>query len=384
MDDRHFYNEFISVLERIYGTFNKQRKKFEKASNSKIARELCYSDSQFSRLVNNSATEGEYERAIRNANRYLNELRLSAQSEQKKHNGDGFSLFGKSFKSPTLFASVPLAFLLILFFYGYWSFNITEAAAEVERDSMLKWIFENSSVSPYMNLDELPSDCSYPCYKYQGQWRLKETYKIPVFRERNGFHYLAKSVNLYTRCNKENSDEGTQMEGYEYQEHEIWYDKRELQIDSFLVDEDRTLVTDEYRNMVFEEEQNFVKVAKVHTFFRNEFEIDSTSIAREGMVIGRDVEVIDDEILLENLGTSDMVEDIKREINSIVINRVEDFSRPVSCSNSPLPDQNIHNIAELDTMSFNCQLTTANAPIQYTKTYVLNDQYIETSCRPNP
>jgi hypothetical protein len=174
------------------------------------------------------------------------------------------------------------------------------------------------------------------------------------------------------------------MEGYEYQEHEIWYDKRELQIDSFLVDEDRTLVTDEYRNMVFEEEQNFVKVAKVHTFFRNEFEIDSTSIAREGMVIGRDVEVIDDEILLENLGTSDMVEDIKREINSIVINRVEDFSRPVSCSNSPLPNQNIHNISELDTMSFNCHLTTANAPIQYTKTYVLNDQYIETSCRPNP
>ena len=112
--------------------------------------------------------------------------------------------------------------------------------------------------------------------------------------------------------------------------------------------------------------------------------IDSTSIERKGMVIGRGVDLFSDDILLNILGTPERVDDIRREINSIIVNRLEDFSRPVSCKSSDVPDTNFHNITELDTMSFDCQLTTANAPINYTKTYVLNDQYIETSCRTKP
>ena len=64
-------NELIARLEQLYGTLNKEEKRFEKASNSIIARDLGYSDAQFSRLINGHATEGEYQRANQNAERIL-------------------------------------------------------------------------------------------------------------------------------------------------------------------------------------------------------------------------------------------------------------------------------------------------------------------------
>ena len=69
--------EFISKLERHYGKYDPNTNKFESTSNSKIARDLFYSDSQFSRLINNTASEGELTRALRNVQRLLdvNELR---------------------------------------------------------------------------------------------------------------------------------------------------------------------------------------------------------------------------------------------------------------------------------------------------------------------
>lgn len=38
---------------------------------------------------------------------------------------------------------------------------------------------------------------------------------------------------MYTRCLSEKSTVENLLEGYEYQKHEIWYDRRELPIDSF-------------------------------------------------------------------------------------------------------------------------------------------------------
>ena len=388
MTEEQLYSDFIANLEKIYGSFSKKQKKFKKASNSKIARELCYSDSQFSRLINNSASNGEYERAIQNTKRAINELYL--QSKVGKEASSDVSFFTRlnlDTKKITLFSSSLLvAVILILVIFPPDSKNGTEnpGISTIEKDSMLKYYFENSSVSPYIGLGDLPEDCSYPCYKYQGQWNLKNTYKIPVFRERNGFHYQAKDVNLYTRCLIQDTDDGKVLEGYEYQSHEIWYDTLERKFDTFIRDDDMSMKTDEYKELIFSESDEFVKVALVHTFFRNEFTIDSTTIERKGLVVGRDVEILSDDTLLNDLGEPERVEDIKREINSIIVNRLEDFSKPVSCKSSDVPDPNFHNISELDTMSFDCKLTTANAPISYTKTYVFNDQYIETSCRTNP
>lgn len=373
------YQTFIERLEILFGPFNERRKSFKKSSNSKIARELCYSDSQFSRLVNDSASEGEYERAIKNVNRVINEKDLQGQLDRLQ-SGSALNIATLASSHPWLLGGVGFVILILAALPFYLSEETLISDPIPDRDHMLSWIFETSAISPFTKLDGLPEDCNYPCYKYQGQWNLKGHYKIPFFRERNGFHYLAKEVNLYSRCNTENNTAGNMMEGYEYQKHEIWYDKRELQIDSFLVASDLTMTRESYQQLDFEKDPNFVKVAFVHTFFRNLFNVEETTVERSGSVIGRDVEFTSESDLLDELGSEDKVRDIKAEVNSIITNRLEDFSRPISCKKSKVANDNFHQVSENDEISFECQLTTANAPIKYVKTYILTDQFIENVC----
>ena len=65
------YARITEKLEKLYGTFESDKKRFKNSSNSKIARDLGYSDAQFSRLINGTATPGEYERTLQNVDRVL-------------------------------------------------------------------------------------------------------------------------------------------------------------------------------------------------------------------------------------------------------------------------------------------------------------------------
>ena len=246
---------------------------------------------------------------------------------------------------------------------------------------MLEWSFENKYIKPYTKLKELPADCNYPCYKYQGKWTLKNEYRIPFFRERNGFHYVAKDAVMYARCMDESSADGTLFEGYEYQLHEIWYDKREFPIDSFLVEGNTTRTRKAYNNANLEENENFVKIAYVHTFFRNQFSIDSTLINRKGKAIGRDIEFLDEKMLRDKVGSEKLVDELKSEINSIAKNRLEDFSKPISCEPTDVPNIDFNYIEEDDELSFKCQFTTGRFLVDYEKVFVLEDQYINNICR---
>ena len=53
------YARITEKLEKLYGTFESDKKRFKNSSNSKIARDLGYSDAQFSRLINGTSTPGE-------------------------------------------------------------------------------------------------------------------------------------------------------------------------------------------------------------------------------------------------------------------------------------------------------------------------------------
>jgi hypothetical protein len=246
----------------------------------------------------------------------------------------------------------------------------------------LKWSFESAFVSPYTKLSQLPQDCDFPCYKYQGRWELKKPYKLPFFREQNGFHYLATEVNMYARCMTEAQDDGTLLEGYEYQKHEIWYDKRKLPIDSFVNLNNRKKILPEYQSLDFSEDENFIKIAYVHTFFKNEFKFNQDTIERSGKVIGRDIKFIPTESLLKYLPSEAEIRDLTNQINRIVFNRLEDFSRPINCETTFVPNPDFHKVSAGDEISFNCTLTTGRVPLNYEKTYVLVDQYIENSCQP--
>ena len=165
--------EFISKLERHYGRFDPLSNKFESTSNSKIARDLFYSDSQFSRLVNNTASEGELTRALRNVQRLLDvhDLRDNAAKLGSRPNGGGPD------RNIFIWLSVLLALALAVALYFLAKPSQGETKDDVQpeqtRYDMLKWGFENNYIKPYVRLKELPEDCYYPCYKYQGKWDLK-------------------------------------------------------------------------------------------------------------------------------------------------------------------------------------------------------------------
>jgi hypothetical protein len=383
MDDsninKDYHKEFVSLLEKMYGSFNSDKKSFESTSNSKIARDLCYSDSQFSRLINNTASEGEFKRALRNVNRLLKE-----RSIDEYHDSILSSQKPKSNKI-ILLSILTFVILILLFQVFYWGgFASEKVAVTIEdksRYDMLKWSFENKYIKPYVKLKELPVDCNYPCYKYQGKWVLKNEYKIPFFRERNGFHYVAKDVTMYVRCIEENDDSGTSFEGYEYQRHEIWYDIREMPIDSFLVNGDRTKVREDYNSLDLKEDADFIKIAYVHTFFKNEFKLDSSFINRSGRVIGRDIEFLTDDVLQQKISSPLLVTELKNEVNSIAKNRLKDFSQPITCNPTPVPKRDFHLINKGDVLDFACQFTTGRFLVDYNKVLRLEDQYINNKCR---
>ncbi|MBO0343470.1 hypothetical protein [Flagellimonas profundi] len=376
------HEEFISKLERHYGKYDPSSNKFESTSNSKIARDLFYSDSQFSRLINNTASAGELTRALRNVQRLLdvNELRgkVNKLDDGSKHPSQGNkkylfvigALFLGLIVSTTYFLSKtePLE-------------NNGNQTSEQTRYEMLRWGFENNYVKPYVRLRELPRDCYYPCYKYQGKWRLRNEYKIPFFRERNGFHYVAKEVVMYARCMDERDDQGESFEGYEYQKHEIWYDKREVPIDSFLTKDENPKLSVSYMNSNFENDPNYVKIAYVHTFFKTEFNIDGEQIQRSGKAIGRDIEFVPQEVLEKEALSTELLSELKSETNSIAKNLLEDFSKPITCNPTLAPNKDFNQIKEGDILSFNCQFSTGRFLVDYNKSYIFTDQYIRTFCR---
>lgn len=375
---KDLYKNLVSKLESLFGSFDEEHKKFTKAPNSEIARELGYSDAQFSRLINQNATEGEYQRANKTVERILSLIELE---ERLKKVGVNPKQALASPKKRVIFLIVGLIIGSLLSYSCYVIFYQTNPMP-MEKYDMLKWSFETSDIKPYVKLKDLPDDCNYPCYKYQGKWQLDKTYKLPVFTERNGFHYLAKEVILYNRCMDVQTKKGNMIEGFEYQYHEIWYDKRELPIDSFLLDSKNTELSADYINSNFEKDKSFVKMAILHTFFRNEFQLDSNKVLRSGKVIGREIEFVDKEQLLDKLSSEEQVEEIVKELNAIIIKRMEDFSKPISCSIANLPQVDFHNLTQGDLMSFDCQLTTDRLSLDYTKTYRFTDQYIKSTCQP--
>lgn len=366
--------EFISKLTKLYGSFDKANNKFKKASNSEIARELGYSDAQFSRLINNHATKGEYIRANQNVDRILALIDLKAQLGKTRK---------KTPKNQRLSIRMLIGFigLVIGVVLGYMLFFNTAKSENQDQSKyeMLKWSFENAYINPYTKLKELPSDCKFPCYKYQGKWELKNEYKLPFFRERNGFHYLATEAIMYARCMGERSPKGDILEGYEYQKHEIWYDTEEIPIDSFLIG--NSDLKPFYMAMDFNKQKNFVKIATIHTFYKDEFTIDSTVIHRTGRDVGRDIEFISKSELSTIFSDQNVTTDLVNEINMITRDPLNDFSKPSSCNPSPVVSEDFHTVNEGGEMTFNCQMTTSRVKINYTKVFVLKDQYIKNTCR---
>lgn len=371
------YKDFVSKLETLYGSFDREGKKFLRAPNSEISRNLGYSDAQFSRLINEHATEGEYQRANQNADRILQLINLESELQHYRKKSPKLSW---PLISLLVIAGVVIG-VLIIYLVGLPNNLLkNEGEKDTSKYDMLRWSFETPFINPYTKLRELPADCDFACYKYQGKWELKEGYKLPFLKERSGFHYSAVSAVMYARCNDEQNPKGNNLEGFEYQLHEIWYDKRELPIDSFTIA--TGTARDFYKKLDFNKDDNFVKIATIHTFYKDQFFIDSIQILRSGKDIARDIEFVPTEELAELINDKDLMDDLSKEITLITNNPLMEFSQPSECKTASLPNNDFNLVKEGDMMSFDCQMTSSRAVINYTKSFVLVDQYINEVCRP--
>ncbi|MFT4535612.1 MAG: hypothetical protein ACI9P5_002981 [Saprospiraceae bacterium] len=371
------YKEFVAKLKKLYGEFDKEGKKFVKAPNSEISRNLGYSDAQFSRLINEHATEGEYQRANQNADRILLLISLEKELAQFKNSNPRKSIILKS--ALALIIGIIIG-LLVNYLYGL-SNEIEPkiGGKDASKYDILKWSFETPFINPYTKLRDLPFDCNFPCYKYQGKWELKKGYKLPFLRERSGFHYSAVSAVMYARCADEGNTGGKNLEGFEYQLHEIWYDMRELPIDSFMMD--NGLITKFYKELDFDQDENFIKIATIHTFYKDKFLLGTEQIDRSGKDIARDIEFISTSELSDIIDDKDVLDDLRHEINLITSNPLLEFSQPSSCNPATVPNTDFNSIRDGDQMIFECQMTSSRAVINYTKSFELTDQYIKDVCR---
>ncbi|SCY41298.1 hypothetical protein SAMN05192588_2747 [Nonlabens sp. Hel1_33_55] len=370
---KEYYEEITSKLETLYGSFDADKKRFKNSPNSKIARDLGYSDSQFSRLINGTATTNEYQRTLQNVNRilYIRDLENSAKNINPK-DSNRFTTLWMPFALVTSVLLISAIFFILN--------KDEEESLEFPKDYTLQWAFETDFVNPYTKLSELPENCDYPCYRLQGEWSLKEKYKVPLYVESNGFHYLAVASKMYTRCVTDESANGELLEGYEYQQHEIWFNKTTAIIKKSGSDQkESTVDMNTYQSLDLEKDDRFVKIATINTFFRNQFSL-TDSIRRNGQVIGRELLRIGDDVLSENLSPKE-IQFIKKKLTNIANNNLEDFSRPINCSASPLPAVDYDSVENGSLMSFECHLTTNNLPIGYVKTFELDKQFIRTKCR---
>jgi hypothetical protein len=109
--------------------------------------------------------------------------------------------------------------------------------------------------------------------------------------------------------------------------------------------------------------------------------LDSSGVDRHGQDIGRDLDLISEEELAKVIDDKVLLNKIKREMTQIAQDPLRDFSQPSQCNPAIKPSKDFHAIKNGDEMIFHCQMSTAGRfPINYTKTYVLRDQFIKDRC----
>ena len=354
-ESNQLYHTFVSELSRIYGSF--ENFQFKKATNATIASELNYSNSQFSRLIHNTASHGELERAV-NAAHQLAKLKN----------------FRRILKGTVLLSSMVISCLVLLLAFQK---KDSEPKIPSMKDSFKNLFKEDEVRNFYTKLQDLPADCSFPSYKYQGEWVLNNAIQIPLFREKNGFHLRISNAVLYT---KSANSQGTIMEGYELETMEIWYDLEKRVIDEFLVSDGNNQKIPKYQ-VDFLSDKSFVKLATSSSVIRHEFSFEETGIQKESSIITRDINYESDQF--EKIDLKEPT--VKKELEKIAFGQTS--RKPINCALAPYPKTDFHQVEEGDQLNFSCMFNIKNYgntsnlnSVLHGKSFKLKNQYITSIC----
>lgn len=310
--EKGLHQGFIDKLSGKYGDWQKETSKFGTHSYGDIAAELCISTSQFSKLISGTATDGMYIRSIRNIEQLVNFENLKQAHESLKNENQRLS-GAVSDQAVAKSSGWKLTLLMVAsaLCLGAFLAHLFLKAEEGEKTSMnvplsnhpLSVYFDKNFkadyVSPFLSVSEVQAFC--PCSGYEGTWELENEYVIPMPGKKPGIYYLAKSSDVRMRCLRQvpENEKGKVLIAFENMRHEVWVDKTREPFSPRYFDEGTMDYTEEFHQLNFEEDSRFEKVADVHSFFIDRFNIEKDSIFRTGEPSGRYADIVNQELANE-------------------------------------------------------------------------------------
>jgi len=384
-EEKSLHQKFISKLEEKYGKWEKITSTFGNSSFGKVANDLCISSSQFTKLISGVGTEGMYLRSIKNIeqlqkydklkkdhkNLKKERERLTQSLEEDSGNQSNNWKYG-------IFLGV-LGLLAGAFFASKFLNNPVKTEKQITAEASLthplsKYFandFQADFDSPYLNESEVQNFC--PCSGYEGKWELEKPYYFPLPGSRKpGIYYVAKTADIRFKCSKimDRQNIGSNLLGFEKLLHEVWVDKKRRQfIPTFFNPETKTY-TEAFKNLDFENNPDFEKVAYIHSFFMDQFIIYPDSIVRLGEPCGRYAETLNE----------DLVQEFELDLKHILKNVIGNMTRTV-CTNATNNFCNPNDLVKGESViNFDCLFTinTENLGIgggyPYNKGYRLVEQ----------
>jgi hypothetical protein len=266
------------------------------------------SASQFSKLIYGNGTEGMYLRSIRNVERLSEAQQSAAERDEaraqwlaERERAQRLEFRQRRARYRTV-AYVLLAGLIggsIIYLLTRPPAGSPPAEIVFDQHPLLPYFDQQFGAdydSPFLKESEVQDYC--PCSGFEGKWALSEPYKLPLPGSRKpGVYYLAKSADVRMKCYKSdtlNVGTGRVLVAFEYLVNEIWVDTEQTPLSPQYFDKANKRYTPEFAALTFADNPQFKKVATIHSFFIDRFEIYADSIVRKGEPVGRIAREVDE------------------------------------------------------------------------------------------
>ncbi|APD07712.1 hypothetical protein UJ101_02211 [Flavobacteriaceae bacterium UJ101] len=368
--------KFKDCLIETYGESKPLVSKFGSTSYGKIAEELCISNSQFTKLMSGSATEGMYIRGIRNIKNIAAYQSLKKEVEvlkqEQKNKKEELDSSKRTYKNSIikkLFLVGMFAGILIVGVLIYKNTMRKKSSISHPLDDFFNSNLDKPYQTAYTSNRHVQMFC--PASAYEGKWILDQPYKLPLpGLNYPGLYYYAKSSDMRVKASLTTENKGKNLMGFESMEHEIWLDKTQTPMFPRYFNEETNRYTEEFEKLNFEKSSNFVLVAKMKSFIMNDFILYKDHVDRKAQPSGRYVYYLNEEVLKA----------YKIDMNLVLNYVLTDFvSTRCEPSMETLCDPN--DLEEYQTtLSFQCFFTLKDENLglgggyPYTKTFRLVDQ----------
>ena len=373
-------DKFILALEEHYGAWERNTSRFGNASFGRIAKEMCMSPSQFSKLIYGTATEGMYRRATRNIDRLVSEQKAKEENQARKEEIEAANRKLKATRSRQLKISGIVLFLLLLVLTPLLWFLISDSEkktsiSEAKIHPLTPFFdrdFNANFNSPYLLSSQVQDFC--PCSAFEGEWSLDKPYKLPLPANRNpGIYYLARDADVRMKCFRSdtaNLGKGRVLIAFEYLINEIWVDTKQTPLSPRYFNMKTKEFTEEFGQLEFESQAHFERVATIHSFFIDRFLIYPDSIIRKGEPVGRYATDVN----------SILISEFEINLNYVLDYVVGDLNQ-TDCESTANNYCNPNDLSPGEsTLSFDCLYTISNENLgigggyPYTKSYRLEKQ----------